>query len=249
MDIVLLAPPKKKTAAPPPGPTLPQVASATLSLDLRASIAAISSLVDGTPIPATWADQSGLGNDFTRGAGSSGLTKQSSGGIPYVQFNGVDDWLLGPNFFNNLDSFTIFTVWARDVSVSFMRISKIVDQYTDPGWMVLTNEVTIETDGSNYLDVYNAPASPDEFTKAVRTFEMVSRSEAHVYVNGDKTGEDTSGNSGTLASYSTTQPVRIGKTGGASAFGGGKLWTAMFYAPAPNATDRAAIETWLATDP
>ena len=58
--------------------TLPTVPAGTALLGLLAKD--FAALADGASIGDTWAEHSGLGHDFTRGAGATGLLKQTAGG-------------------------------------------------------------------------------------------------------------------------------------------------------------------------
>lgn len=225
---------------------LPDVASATRLLDLQADALVLS---DGAAV-STWADASGLGHDFTQ-SGSARPTYHTGGGVPYVQFDGVDDCLIGPDVADNLDSFALFLVSA---GASGPLITKINNNgCVDPG---STGWVYYSSNGAFWLaqsssDSVHASANTFVTTKALRTVVVSSRSALHFYTNGaaddDLSGTTTAGAG--VTSYSTTEPIRLGVEGDGGdcdGFSSDNLYAVMLFSPAPNASDRAAIEAYVA---
>lgn len=246
-------------------PALPDVASSTRFLDLQADASEIATLSDGTPIPTTWHDASGLGHDFTRGVAdgvrptSTGLTKQTdTNGKPYIQFNGTDDWMLGPDFADNLPSFTLFIVALT--SNQYMLFSKIIVDYVNissiySGWSVLNGFSGV---GFQFYDHDGTHFAGQDSVQTVNvhllTVELVSLSEAHVYLEGVRDDFFTNppiGGQLPVTNYHTTARTMLGMEDGPngvddSGFCAQALYAVMLYTPAPNPTDRAAIEGWLA---
>lgn len=198
----------------------------------------------GTARVTTWADQSGFGRNFTQ-SGTARPTKQTVGGYPAVVFDGVDDWMLGPNFADNLASFAVFVVTRNVDSNLAFPISKISD--SNVGW---------------YLDYGgtegNLEQSPDDYRRRWWNFpdQNTQRVYTATFLNNDATGlfhngsdSDTgSYTNGTVTSFSNSVAVKlgVGYYTGIITFGQFDLFSAMLYSPVPNATDRAAIENWLA---
>lgn len=221
---------------------LPQVASAMLLLDLRASQLALS---DGDPV-STWPDVSGDGRDFTQ-TGTARPTYRAGGGVPYLEFDGAEDWMLGPNFADNLSSFTVFVSANVDNGSDTTEIIyKIPSGIGTPGWLCFFADTgfIVQTNSSNKL--HPAWQQAEGGTKAVYTYERSGQSSADFFYNGSNSLTSYFP-VGTVTSIANAEPVRIGYF--SVVFTRMNLYAVLIYAPAPNATDRAAIETWLATNP
>lgn len=232
--------------------SLPDVASATRILDLQADALGLS---DGDPV-GIWADASGLGNDFTQ-TGSARPTKQSSSGKAFVQFNPNSQinpssdaqWMLGPDFADNLDSMTVFIAAKRlwGGSTDEVVIAKMNNYSTGAGWALYangTNWLTQKSGGSAYF--YLPRDSAFSAVPCLLTNEMLTRDSLHVYTNGtldDRiVGID---HTGTVDDISTTEHVRLATFGDdlLSGYLAIDLYAAMIYSPAPNASDRAVLRS------
>lgn len=243
------------------GVTLPDVASATRLMDLRASD--FAGLADDASIGNTWTSHDALVRVFTRGTGATGLTKVAIDGHIYVSSNGANDWMLGQNWpdLDNLLSFTIFKVYRASEGPSFYspHVTKIGnDGCSDPGsngWSNYGTNIILYTDSGNYI--YQSYANPP-LGYNIATYEVISKSELHCYINGSLSDKYENGGSvggGGVGSYATSEPLRLFTDGlGASGdnscvgFAASRLCAYLIYAPAPNVTDRAAIEAWLAVN-
>ena len=197
----------------------------------------------------TWADQSGNGRDFTQ-SGTARPIKQTISGYPALVFDNANDWMLGPNFADNLASFTVFTIARSNIPAGGdIIISKVVETFVNSGWAVdaFGAEIYVGQNDTNFLDANNDLSNTNILK--VRTAEFLSISALpHVYINGSNLGESNE-IVGTPTTYTNTEPVRLGVTGATlpgGVFYSGILRAVMIYSPAPNAADRAAIEAWLA---
>lgn len=237
----------------PAGLTLPQVASATLLLDLEADMLLLS---DGDPV-STWADQSGNGYDFTQ-TGDARPTKQTIGSYPTVVFDGIGNWMLGQNWaaLDNLPSFAVFAVIDENAAGDiFSKIgNNLCSDVGSQGWVVFQQGAGLSMDTSNYVyQNWNNPATPSN--PFVACFEVVNFQELHSYMNNalnDAFGIGGGGTVGTVTNISNSEPVRIGidgAEGNCDGWASMNLSAALLYQitdPANWATDRAAITTWLA---
>lgn len=236
---------------PNPPSTLPVVASATLLLNLQADTLA---LADGDPV-STWANTGSLGGDFTQ-TGSARPTKHSTSGVPYVQFDGLEDYMEAASAINNgLDDLASFTVFiaaklAGDAAClsGVIFLSKISDITAGAGWTVGSGTywMLAQEAGGNvysYLSVVGSPFGSDCLLAA----EFTDKNDFALRINASAMGTMHNEN-GPVGDMSTTEPVRIAADGdlGNQGFSGGNICAVMVYAPAPNASDRAAIEAWLA---
>jgi hypothetical protein len=221
---------------------LPDVASATRLLDVQADTL---SLADGDPV-ATWTDASGNGYDFTQ-SGDARPTKQSDGGLPAIQFMS-GQWLLGADFADSLESFAVFVVCKGAAGPNV--ITKVNDPATDVGWGMLSGGRALQAQYDVFdAQILNSLILPDETAYYVFTGEIVSAlaAESNIYVNGDSSGQ-TNGSYGSVSAYSNTEPVRICAAGidlPSDIHSTLALRAILLYAPAPNASDRAAIEGYL----
>lgn len=234
---------------------LPQVASATLLLDLRASQLVLN---DGDPV-STWADASGLGHDFTRGAGSLGLIKNTVAGHPEVQFNIgslTNDWMLGSDFADNLSTFAVFLCLRTladtnppSVSQSWPIISKMNNEGDGAGWIAegVNIQFWFQDAGGNHVDSQSFLTNDYPVKSMERTATVIN-----VYTNGSL--DDALIGSVRFSDFSNTEPVRIGATGSllGDEFVSMALRAALIYRIDNftnwDLTDRAAINAWLATN-
>lgn len=124
--------------------------------------------------------------------------------------------------------------------------------YTDPNPNNSYQEITVtltNVGGGQWLieDLTKTGVAPAFF---VGTYNVVSRTESHVYIDGDSTGE-TSNNSGTVTDYSSTARVTIGFADDSLSPPGSALtgWiqAVMLYSPALSAPDRQTMEAALKT--
>lgn len=227
------------------GPVLPEVASATLLLNLQADALVLS---DSDPV-GTWADQSGNNRDFTQTGDARPTFVANKDGYPAVKFDGMDflQWMEGPSFADNLTSFAVFYIASQaNPGNDKQIITKLNNDTTYLGWEVLISSVMLQDD-LGMINIENEPTSVELFK--VRATEFVDKSTVHVYVSGNDDAEMVV-SSATITSSSNVEPVRLGAdAAGIGSFTGLSGWirAVMLYAPAPNATDRQAIIEWLAT--
>lgn len=236
-----------------PTPVLPQVASATLLLDLEADTLA---LADGDPV-SLWADQSGNGHDFTQ-TGDARPTKQTIDGYPAVAPDGVDDWMSSENFADNLESFAIFVV-AKYIGRNNPLIGK---QNIDVDW--LYNGWQMYVDGSFFIR-QNPTAEdyreqgwtnilPSSGDKHIFVAEKLSNSEINLYTDGVLSNGTISSVGDPITSFSSSVNVNLFVEGGIngpddSGYSNEPLFVTMLYqiTDLDNwPTDRAAITAWLA---
>lgn len=220
---------------------LPYVASARLLLELEADSL---DLDDDDPV-STWADQSGNGRDFTQ-TGTARPTRQTVGGYPVVAFDGVNDWLEGSNFADNLDSFTVF-IAGRVLNGSAV-LSKINNIGSGAGWLIGTgsNGLLTQEDGGNVYSWLNIGDFSWASSGFVFAAVFTDKNNFASWVNG--TNPTQTMHAGTVADMTTSEPLRIGSdgVGGDDGFMLADIHAILLYASAPDATDRAAIEAWLA---
>lgn len=219
------------------GLTLPQVASATLLLDLQADTLA---LADGSPI-SSWQDQSGNGHHFTQSDPSKRPIKQTIAGYPIVLVDteNWDDYLESDNFADNLDAFACFGV--RYNPGNFLIKTNIDVGY--PQWKFTHQEVTIAQSEEIAISFKNVSITQNANTDYVICGEKLSNSLGHFYVNGDNSGEQTV-SFGTVTNFSNAHSVTTTIDGTDS-----YVRAIMVYqiTDLDNwATDRAAITAWLA---
>lgn len=216
-------------------------------LDLEADTLALN---DGDPV-ALWADQSGNGNDFTQ-IGTARPTYRAGGGNPYVEFDGVDDWMLGDNWpvLDNLSSMTAFLIGnLRLTSSGYDVIAKINNDGNDPGWDIGDfSNILAQTDGDNYLVATKGPSqnSIDLYTVHLVTIEKLSNSEYSFRYDGGAP-DVAVGSTGTITTLANSAPMTLATTYSNNAgYEGMELGALRIYAPALSSTDRAAVEAELA---
>ena len=222
---------------------LPRVASASLLLDIRASQLSLS---EGDSV-STWADMSGNGHNFTQtGSARPMYSKIEYGGIPYVRFDGVDDWMSCPDLFaDNLDSFSVF-VYGSFLS---LVITKINNYSSGAGWEMDgggSGVIIQENGGNNWIQKTLNPFNSGTLYDSI--LEVVSKSELHVYLDGSNVNE-TDQSAPPVNNYSTSEIIRIATRVDFGEFAGMDLMSFLIYAPSPAPADRDAIVAWLATHP
>lgn len=228
------------------GLELPQVASATLLLDLQADTLM---LADGDSV-SIWADQSGNGHDFTQ-TGDAGPDVQTIDGYKAVVFDGIDDFMNGGEFADNLpEPFAVFTIAKYTGGDSNNNLISKLNFMTYKGWAVQAWGAALyvgDDSGSNFVNVTNAAsANFDSFEVRTAELDIFATHEAHVYINGDSSGESDY-SVGTVLDYSVNDPVLIGVDDGI--FSNIAIQAILIYqiTDLDNwPTDRAAIEAWLA---
>lgn len=241
----LITPRDRVTA--PAAPPLPDVASATRLLDLQATAL---SLADGDPVSA-WANAGTLGGSFTQ-SGSARPTYHAGGGTPYVEFDGVGNWMLGADVADNLTSFTIFAVGKQSPGGFQGPIATKISGYgPGQGWYFDIAPAFVQAAGGTDLYDANANLAPGFIAaRHVYTWEKLSNTSMHIYADGTQVEDPTGGaqHGSVVTTFTTTEPVRIGATGDLinDSLMIMDLSAVMLYSPAPNASDRAAITTWLA---
>lgn len=201
---------------------------------------------------ATWPDQSGNGNDFTQ-TGSAQPTAQIVLGYMAVVFDGVDDWMLGPNIVDNIPM-TVITVRPNpsDLNKTFILTKIANDACDDPGctgWSFYGRSMYLYTDTSNYL-AQSVPFSAA--AKEIIAIQVVSSSEIHAYSNGVLS--DGSPNGGRVggsgvSSFSNSESIRLGTDGTigvCDSFSQDVVYAIRIYAPPLNDADRATVEAELA---
>lgn len=239
------------------GLVLPKVASATLLLDLEADMLILS---DSDPI-STWTDQSGSGHHFTQ-TGSERPTKQTVLGMPVVVPDGIDDWMNGSNFANNLDKFAIFVIEnVGDGTYPVISKLAVIFDYQYNGWMMDTaggfrlqsNPGTLQATYSKLIQFPNS--SPTTGTRHLFISEKLDNSTIHVYVDGvlDDALDPASLTGDPITSFSTSETVKLFVEGGADGpddFGyGNKPVSAILLYQITNLvnwpTDRVSISNYL----
>lgn len=229
-------------------PVLPQVASATLLLNLQANTLELS---DGDPV-SLWADQSGNGHDFTQ-TGDACPSYDSA--VPSVDGDGIDDWMEGGTgeWCDDLDSFALFIVDVRQLdSLQKTVLAKINNFGTGSGFFMSGNNdpvLLLQDDGGNNYVFLECGLDREIGEKGIITFQVNGRSAEQIkffYNNAEQTPSDSS--AGTLLSYASPDHVLMGRETNADDNGymSEYISALLFYTPAPNATDRAAIIAWLA---
>lgn len=185
-----------------------------------------------------FSDLSGLGHHFTQ-TGTPRPDVQDVGGYRAVVFDGVDDSMNGSDFLDNQESMSILTI-AKYLSSSDNIIAKLDNNYK--GWVVQQCGCTLyiqDTLGDNYIQFSNDDANKNVFK--VRTCELVSLAtgEAHIYINGDSTGEQDL-SFGTVPEYSVPDVVKLATDG--TTFANYQERCIMAFVPAPSAIDMRALE-------
>lgn len=196
----------------------------------------------------TWIDQSSGAHNFTQ-SGTARPSKQTIGGYPAIIFDGVNDWMLGSDFADNLASFTIFAVY--ETITSKIVIGKALNDDSAAGWSLRSTRAVLylQTDGgSAFIDT-----ALDSSTLLLGDPHLVvvqwdAPGPPTIRVDGTVPAQ-TPDSFGTVDDFSNAENVILGSfvDTGYNGVWEGHLYAAMIYTPAPNASDRAAIEAWLAT--
>jgi hypothetical protein len=197
---------------PPAGPVLPQVASASLLLDLEADM---FSLADNDPV-STWADQSGNGNDFTQTGDERPTFVANKNGHPALYFGGYNhiQYMNGPsdvNFADNLPAMAVFAISLFDASVN--DDGGVIVKYdigSNEGWGLNIDAASITAffaapGGSDFMQTSIIGLGLSDFH--VYIAERLSPSVANVYLDGDSTGENITGSN---TAYPTSQLILLG---------------------------------------
>lgn len=244
-------PPVPVPPTPPVSDDPPTVSSGTLLLGL---LAHKLTFADGDAV-STWADQSGNSRDFTQ-SGTARPVYHVTGGVSYVEFDGVDDWMDGQNWavLDNLPSMTVFQVFdASTLGGSGMILTKINNfGYEDPGdhgYGTWDTGASFDTDTSNYFNQRCESFPPGLWS--ITTIELVNLTTLNIYYNGTLNNQylPTGTIHGTgVSEYSNSETLKLGTdnpNGLYEGFTAVKLCAVMAYAPALNATDRNAVTAWL----
>jgi hypothetical protein len=169
-------------------------------------------------------------------------------GLPYIELDGSEDWMLLSNFADDPSSMTIFVVAAGGSGPIFDKTAS--DDLSTPGWSAQLQvffPVNVEaqlqiSDGTNTQVAENGSGRSIH----VYTFQMVDRTTSDVFIDGSDSGADFSGSA--ITSFSNGEPVRIGASGAFGQFCGMSLYRLIVYIPALSPTDRAAKEAALKTE-
>lgn len=246
----------------PPALSLPQVASATLLLDLRASQLALS---DGDPV-STWPDASGNHRDFTQTGDARPDYVANSGGGPAVYFGGFGhdpiQYMSCPMFGNGLLCLAVFSIGKFDSSVA--DDSGFLSNWDENqfGWEANRDWIIEEGDRaslfiSGNLGSWFARKSEASLgAYAVCEAEMLDAltNTGHAFINGSNLSETISG-AVAGSTVSTSSDVLLGANHyflPSTGFSGWLKNVLMYQindVTAWQSTDRAAIEAWLATNP
>lgn len=181
-------------------------------LELQASN---TSGVDGQPL-STFTDLSGNARHFTQ-TGSNRPLWNAGGGNPYITLDGVDDWMEGPNFADNLSQFTVMVaLHSLSYGVVIGKIDVDAEGNEYVGWLVIgdgTDVIFSLQNTGEAANIYRRSASPIA-TPCILTCEKVSNSELHIYLNGVLSDGDGPF-MGTVTTFSNAVNVLIGVEGGA----------------------------------
>ena len=201
-------------------------------LDLQADTLA---LADNDPV-STWADQTIYAHDFTQ-TGSARPIKSTIGGYSAV-VSDFDDEMIGGSFADNLNGFTVIA--GVNEPCNGILIGKLKIDFTDGLWFcdLSTRLINLQTDGDNYMYRDNLFEISDW---TVITYEMIDRTNLHVYKNGDNSAESALGTGGIMGSYSNLEPVTL-FSHPSEQLTQSRTRFVLLYFPAPPAADRAALE-------
>lgn len=185
--------------------SFPQLLSATVLARLEAD--ALNST------GSVWTDRSGHEHHFTQSDASARPTKQTVDGHLAVIFNGINNWMDGGNFADNLPAFAVFTISKKLGGDINDLISKLDENYC--GWDVQRHGAAIylqDSDGSNWVyKVNNDTVDTDFMVRECELLDLASHT-GHAFINGDNSHE-TDDSFGTVASYSNSASVKIGTDG------------------------------------
>lgn len=217
-------------------------------LDLQADALALN---DGDPV-STWADQSGQSHDFAQ-TGTARPLKQTISGYPAVSFDGVNDFMDGGEFADNLLSFTVMTCLIYHIDdPAGIVVSKELSTGSLVGWLVTLGgeNFYLYQDALNFIEarLHNFDETfPEGLLKYIYTGECIDYSELHCYRNSSNAGEDHPGSIGAVTNISNAAHVEIASTGtGEYGYSLIDMHAVLIFSPAPSATNRAALEARLA---
>ncbi len=214
-------------------------------LDLQADTLALS---DGDPV-ATWPDQSGNGNDFTQtGSARPAFVLDDTRGYSAVYFDAIDDVMIGPNFADNLASFTIVSVCNADIAGGFNGLSvtlcKLDSYSTGQGWIAESDSLLIqESGGSVYYGV--GGSTP----QGLHVFSVVKNSNNNMEIWRDQVdflNPSNTFDAGPVTTFTNNEPVRLGADGALDSLFHGYMYAIWLYTSAPSSTNRAALEARVA---
>lgn len=207
---------------------------------------------------ATWADQSGNGHDFTQATGAAQPIAQLLGGYMFVVPDGVNDWMDGGQFADNLASFTIVLVSIYPIGSGVTLNKQDVNaDWEYNGWEVGNSgdvQLTQQPPGGDYSQ-FNQEQNIGLVIgdKHVFTIEKVSNTELNIYLDGVFDNKFGSGNQvgPVITSFATTESVKLWVEGGVNGpdnngYSTEPLAAVRMYSPALDATTRAAAEAELA---
>ena len=219
-------------------------------LDLQADTLALN---DGDPV-GTWADQSGNSRDFTQ-TGAERPTKQTISTYPAVVFDGIDDWMTAGNFADNLPSLEVMVLLkgvGSPAAIAGPQLAKVYvseDMGTYIGWGVFGGDYIslMQSDGAFITQGVLQDIDWSNFN--MLTLEVLSKTSINAYLNGELGNSPIT--SGTVTDYSNGENVMIGMEGGPGGSGDAGhtnmiCRSIMLLAPAPSATNRAALISRLA---
>lgn len=232
---------------------LPLVDSATLLLDLEADTLSVG---NGNPI-STWADQSGNGRNFTAAGDARPLQQTDGNGYKYVQADGVDDFMTGPNFADGLSAFALiavvgFPALVEQSGVIVAKATDVLGSALEPGWYWDGYGTTLNLFGSewvNYVIGTWAGSAPTE-ARHVLCGEVLSYSPSDVNIYVDGVDNNLPDSDGEVTDISNDENVLLfTDTNNTLGFSDAHLYALLVYQITNAAgwtTDRAAITAWLA---
>lgn len=235
------------------GVVLPQVASASLLLNLQSD----SLSLNNNDLISVWPDLSGNGIDFSASGTQRPTFLSNYVGYPAVWFNnpfegGNNVWMEAPNadFADNLPSFSVFSIAFATGDNDQLLLMKNQDSSTNRGWITysaggqgFTPSIRLATSNA---DIFLRSISETPDLSSIITYECVSFNELHIYINKNL-GTETQGKIGIITTTASINPVGLGRDAVDTTLAfDGWMRAIMLYAPAPNSIDRVAIVTWLA---
>lgn len=200
----------------------------------------ITGLVDGDPV-ATWSDDSGNARDLTQSTAARRPIYKTAivNGHPVVRFDGVDDYLITPQFLHT-GAYSIFAVVKRTSGTSNAAVVD-ADQFAARQFQFrYSNTTTLQlitfTSAQN-PEIDTEPATPTNWNVAAG---IARPTEAQVYVNGATDG--ATARSGTNAAHTSwfAAGVSGGGGGGFPSFNwlNGDIAEILYYARDLTATER-----------
>lgn len=227
------------------GLTLPQVASASLLLDLEADTLSLS---DSDPV-SLWADQSGNGHDFTA-SGDQRPTKQTDGdNFPYVVGDANLQFMGSGNFADNLPSIGVIYVWAIEDFGLQGTANEVVSKYSldtfnPPLWAFGTTSIDYQQDSEN--STAGTIITSDWLVNAKRYVQssvVKNYTTPQMLINGSEE-HSSYGGGGVVTSVANSDNVNL------LVFSYARLYSVLIYQITDLinwSTDCAAITAWLAS--